>query len=357
MTDPVQPDNTEPTQPATPPADATQDAKPADAPAAAPVPELTPEEKQAQERFVTLMNWLLRVNDTLDGLARGQGLEGAIMLSRRDADSFWEQTGFALGDGKLYVKVGHHGTSGQHYQPIGDVKDNKYYPSQSAKLIWARDFCVAQLHPFVGAFRLEHVKAEETDEDRTNPAYLSDKERELMIAALKELQEEMQRALAADTAEAKTEAKERLLDTVRLAAVRCVKLNDRLALEISKHPEIKSNYSGAEPMSFAGAAIDFLRMKLNDDGVRRHYKGTTLTSQESSSLDTLLGSLIEKLEAALTEPIDLTKVGNLIEATATTYPAAQAVLAPFRDTDRFTEAAAVVLGFLRLERSKLISTP
>lgn len=330
-------------------------------PEVAAVPE-APDAKaeEAATRRIVLMSWL----EKLSGALASMGPNGAaILISRPPARGedrfFWEQTGFAAENGTVYCKFGN-----KQYQPIGKDDGTGFYPTEGSKFIWMHDFAIVKLLPFVGAFKVQKKEEGSIVEDKSNPARLTDHERKNMTENMKGLMEEMERFLNSATAEEKTENQERLLHTIELASLQCPKLDHRLQLLALQTPELNSadgkfDLEKADAKSLAGVCIEYLRMKLADDSVRRHFEGNELVPGDvgvKTSIVTLIDSLVDRLKPLIPEEgkeWDAAAITEILDGSGVVYPPLRDILKPFIGSADVVAAAKAVLTFLEAEKTRL----
>ncbi len=317
------------------------------APSVASVPP-TPEDPKktvARQARLDLMTWLDRLNTTLIDNPN------AIMVSRPSGDFLWRQIGFFIEKGQVFAKLGEN-----HYQPIGVLDDECFYPTESSKLLWQQEFGIAGITPCLGAFTVEKVKERvETDEnDRTQ---LTDKNRERLINAFEEIKKVFATfTAAADIGDQKAiEAGEaELLDCLRLCCIQCPPLDRHLQAMRAEHPEIKPDFSGVTPSDLIKPVSEWIRMRLNDDGQRRHFQQRALVPSENGTRRDLLLRSKQHIEQAFGGGnFDAQLMKTVLEGRMVVFPELLVLLKPFVETTEVFQAGEVTLRWVEDELAKL----
>ncbi len=329
----------------TQPVPATPAEEPATAPVAPSVPAVDPAKvAEAKERRVALIDWLMG----LDGPVR----DGKILVSRPNEMYLWTQTGFIIENGKVYGKYGNN-----PYQPIGADDGAGYYPTQGAALLWSHDYAVASVDKIAGPFNISRKEVVVDVSEATQTA-LSDKERDMMVEALKELQGVLQNFQKLDTEEDKTKAKQDMLDKVKWYSFQIKRLDETLTNLAKTRPDFKRDLSGIDPVSLVEACTEFLRMKLNDDSIQRYHRECTITPGKATAL-TVLEKCLTRVSSAV--PVqgkawDEVALKEALEAVCVIYPAIVPTLQPFFDSSKLADAAIAALGFLQNEKAQLAAS-
>ncbi len=309
--------------------------------------------EEAKQNRTSLYGWLAKMQDILSQNP------GACLVSRRDSDQLWRQTGFLVEDGIVYAKLGEN-----HYQPIGKDDGAGFFPTQSSKLLWAHDFCIALMTPFKSAFAVEKIQ-KLLNEDPTDPNTLTEKERAMLEANFKDL-ETLYKTFEAATEEGDSNkikaAESDVLDGLRLACIQCPKLDKKLTEFSIKNPELelKPDLTGKiTPLQLFGIATEWIRLKLNDDGAKRHFEGTKLIADPSMTEAELAVLSVKKLEFCLaqldsTPDMDLFKY--VLEQSMAIFPELRAQMQEFNNTTDLVGAAKKALEFMKVVADNL-NTP
>lgn len=331
----------------------TPDSEPEQAPANAIQPAqtatgTTPDLKaieEAKARRVALIDWLMN----LDSSVR----EGHILVSRPNEMYLWQQTGFMIEGGKVYGKYGN-----AHYQPIGRDDGEGYYPTQGAAVLWSHDYAIASVKAIAGPFTVSRKEVIIDVSEATDTA-LSDKERDAMMAALKQLQANQATFQRAETDEDKTKIRQTMVDDVRLFSFQIARLDKALTDLAEKNPEFKRDLTGIDPVSLTNACVEYLRMKLNDDAIQRYNRECTIEASAGNA-QTILERCMTRISEAMPvqgKECNEVTLREALEAIMVIYPASVAVLAPFMGTTNLVEAAGEALKFLQGEKDKLATPP
>lgn len=295
---------------------------------------ITPE--TAATNRVALYAWLNQLQDLLTSN------EGSMLVTRKDENFLWRQTGMLVENGVVFAKLGE-----KHYQPIGKDDGVGFYPTTASRLFWSQDFKLAKMTDFEGAFRVEKlVNGAESGAPSDAQTELTEYERARMVDNFQALSEYLKRFKAAhgvgEMNECKT-AETDLLNVLKLACIQCPKLDMRLVRFGMENPELKLNpdLSGDFKVEdLAGVACEWMRMQLNEDATRKHYRTTVLVPTirlEAQDLFTTLNTKLQFLAANTTAEPEL--VRTVLREAMTMIPALQTVLEPY---DQSTDVLAAL---------------
>ncbi len=300
---------------------------------------------EAKARWLALIDWLM----TVDAAVRN----GQTLLSRPNAMYLWQQTGVVIEKSKVFAKFGN-----SPYQPIGTFDGEGYYPTDGSKLIWAHDFALAELEPCASPFKIQKRQAL-VDIGETTTA-LSDKERNAMEACFKDMAKALENMESTSEPAAYKALEDELLNTIKYYATAIKRLDDQLARIAKENPALQADLSGADPKTLGKAVTEFIRMKLNDDAIRRYHTENELVTGEQATPASVIDKCMARVSVAIPpegqdwEPEQLKKA---LEAVCVIYPASIAVLEPYFGTSDLMEAASAALKFLQAEKDKLTTTP
>jgi hypothetical protein len=300
----------------------------------------------AKDRRVAMIDWLM----SLDAAVR----EGKMLVSRANEMYLWQQTGFIIEKGKVFGKYGNN-----PYQPIGTDDGEGYYPTEGAALLWSHDYAIASVDQIPGPFKITR-KPVVVDISEATQTALSDKERDMMVEALKELQGSLQvsKSLGEGAkAEDKAKAAQDLLDKVKWYSFQIKRLDATLSALAEKNPDFKRDLTGLDPASLAEACTEFLRMKLNDDSIQRYHRECTIEPGKATAL-TVLEKCLTRVSGTVPvegQPWNEVALKEALEAICVIYPSVVPTLQPFFDTAKLVEAADAALKFLQAEKLRLLN--
>ncbi len=292
--------------------------------------------EEAKANRTALYGWLTKFQDLL------LQNPGACLVSRRDEDQLWRQTGFLIEGGVVSAKLGEH-----HYQPIGLDRDGGFYPTQGSKILWANEFSIAVMTPFKPPFEVTKVeKAGPVDSQA--PGALTDRERAMLEANFKDLKtiHDAYSAAMAEGDETKIKAANAdVLDGLRLACIQCPKLDQKLTEFSIKNPELglQPDLTGnVTPIQLFQIATEWIRMKLNDDSQRRHYDATKLVASGDVTQLQLAELALHKLNYLLSTVDTIPDMGifkALLEQIMACFPVVDEALGEYKETSDLIAAA------------------
>jgi hypothetical protein len=299
----------------------------------------------AKARWLALVDWLM----TIDSAVR----EGKVMISRPNEMYLWQQTGVLIDKGKVYAKFGN-----APYQPIGTFDGEGYYPTDGSKLIWSHDFAIAEMTPIASPFKIQ--KRQAIIDLGESPIALSDKERTAMKAAFDDLAKGLEKLDSTADAGAQKALEDELINTIKYYAVAIKRIDDQLATIAKNNPALKADLSGAEPRSLAKALSEFIRMKLNDDGIRRYHAENEIAVGDTATPLTVVEKCMRRVSSVIPaagQEWDPEKTKSALEAVCVIYPTSATILEPFFGTSDLQQAAEAALKFLQAEKDKLSTSP
>lgn len=198
--------------------------------------------------------------------------KSAALMSKATDLFLWENTGFHV-DGDLktaFAKVGR-----KNFQPIGFDDGKRYVGTEGAKTLWIREFSMALMFPYPSPFVVERQELE--PQHVSDHVQVSDKEREKIHAALGELEKDLDTyGRILDKGE-KKEFEEKMREQLKLQRIRLPRLDHKLDEIQEEHPDVGSNFEHIEMGQLFASCCEFLRMRLDDDDVRRRMEETVLS--------------------------------------------------------------------------------
>jgi hypothetical protein len=285
---------------------------------------ITPE--TAATNRTALYAWLGMLQDVL------AANEGSMLVTRKDENFLWRQTGILIENGVVFAKLGEN-----HYQPIGKDDGTGFYPTTASRLFWAQDFKLAKMTDFEGAFRVEKlISGVQSGAAADATVDLTEYERAKMVDNFEALSDYIKRFNAArDIGEMGPfqQAQTDLLNVLKLACIQCPKLDMRLVRFGMENPELKlqPDLSGDFKIEdLAGVACEWLRMQLNEDATRKHYRTTVLVPTVTVTAEELLLNFNAKLQfLAANKTAEPELIRTVLKEAMTMIPALQPVLEPF----------------------------
>ncbi len=271
-----------------------------------------------------------------------------VALMTRANDIFlWENTGFHLdGDiGTVFAKLGR-----EKYQPIGFDDGTHYVGTEGSKTLWSRQFGMALIFPHAPAFE---IAKHEIQAKSAYDAALSDKEREKITEVIGWFEEDLKAHadLKSDDIESLKALEDKVRETLKLARVRLPRLDERIDKMVEESPEVGDNLENLEPVQVAVACCEFLRMKLDDDTVRRQVEGTSLSVKSLQEVRTgLLSSLIDGMDEELNKANpDMQILSRRVHEAAVSFPEVRDALSSLDDEAQVLEVATRVRELLQQE--------
>lgn len=230
------------------------------------------------------------------GKTLGHHAQNAALMTKANDLFLWENTGFHV-DGDIscvFAKVGR-----ERYQAIGFDDGTHYVGTEGSKTLWLRNFGMALIFPYSAPF---HVERSELPDRSDHPTALTDRLRETISEAIGDLENdlnELHRLPEGDSEEAVAERKEfeeKAREGVKLARIR-VPILDHQCDQVSEHnPEAGPHLENIEISQLLINCLEFLRMTLDEDSVRRQVEGTVVVIDENSDhREQLLSSFVSSL--------------------------------------------------------------
>jgi hypothetical protein len=325
--------------------------------------------EKARSDRTTLMTWLLHLEAAFQS--------GQVLLSREPETFIWEQTGFLIRKGtELNVKIGSHG-----YQPIGQVDDEFFYPSQASKLVWIRDFAIATPELIKPAFECQPMRQFQIDEPE-NPNALNDRERDAMVSTFEALGKQIgvlaaamaefealgqqigvpAAAMAEDETNTIAEAEYQVVETIKHGAITSRMVDARIRKFAIDNPELASkdergNVNGFDfaqktirPMELGKLVSEFIRLKLNDDSARRFVRSNDLVATAGGSLAEVVASVLGTLTELVPgegKAFNADVAARALNNARIMIPALKVPLEPFADTTDISGALTVAIATLQ----------
>ncbi len=324
-----------------------------------PVDSIEAKRANAKQVRLVLMNFLTALdsaymnNEVLLTKGHGQG------------DDMYVMTAFVIDKGVVSAKIGN-----LPYQPIGKEDGEGFYPSLDAKLLWMRDFAMAPLLHIKPPFEVRPREAVASGDE----AKLSDAERASFEEAFKDISAELQAYSNLAQSKPMIPGKDgqpaaedpdvaaqsfRLRHTIKYFLVRpaCKKIDDAMMALAKTNPHLNSTPEALDLMNvpigqLAMSVTEFIRMKLNDDGMARFHEQHELalvqtTVTEKSLLERNITRLSEQLPVEGQPVPDPLIVKHLVKNTMGTYPGLEKELGELTETTDFFGALQVTITYLK----------
>lgn len=240
------------------------------------------------------------------------GLETRLFSKNLMTDR-WEETGFFIDDevGIAAVSIAstvvqRGGTSDREeqmpYQPIGYINEDCYLPTESSKLLWAREFALGAMVPYTRPFKVnvKEVMAPYTDNGPLSQPQVAFAEELIAL-----LEGDILRYDGADKPEDRAELAEAMRVAIELGTVNLRPLAVLLDTIQADHPEVGSRFENANIRDMVLAVNQFLRERIGRDVQRRIQDATELTANPVTP-----EAIAESLLAAAKEAVSGDTVDN-----------------------------------------------
>lgn len=228
--------------------------------------------------------------------------QNAALVTKASDLFLWENTGFHI-DGDLncvFAKVGR-----ERYQAIGFEDGQHYVGTEGSKTLWLRQFGMAVIFPYSAPF---HVERSELPSKSDHPQALTDKMRETIIETIGDLENDMKcvhrlsHTVTDDDGRAeeleaeRKEFEEKAREGIKLARIRVPLLDHQCDKVAESNPEAGPHLENIEISQLLINCLEFLRMTVDEDSVRRQVEGTIVSIDENSNhREQLLSSFVSSL--------------------------------------------------------------
>jgi hypothetical protein len=230
----------------------------------------------------------------------------------------------------VFAKVGNH-----PYQPIGFEDGNIYLAIESSsKTLWTRQFGLALTLPVAPPFDIVQVN-DRSDADFDN-SKLSEDEVKVLTEILEWFSTDFQK-YQTDSPEVRKEIEVNMVDTIKLARIKCKLVEDKLTSITDKHPDLGKNFENTDIMQVAKACYEWISMRLDNEKVRQTIVKTELhVPAPDSAQGDLLVKVSSKLNAAIPaadSPIDPDTLNSVLSEVYTVYPPIRMAVDASGETD------------------------
>jgi hypothetical protein len=320
------------------------------------------EDAKALAAFVEALDGLPD-NDVLDcfafmtkALLDKLGLESRLFTKNLLTDR-WEETGFFVDDEVGFAGVSiastvvHRGGAAEKeeqmpYQPIGYIDENSYLPTESSKLLWARDFAIGAMVPYSRPFKVElrDVMAPFSANAPLSPSQVKGAEELISV-----LEQDLLQYDAADTPERRAELAEGMRVAIELSTPSLRPLAKLLDTIQADHPEVGTRFENANMRDMVIAINQFLRERIARD-VQLHMQASTELKAEPVTPEQVAASMLEAAKAIVTDadaPVDHPRAWSVIAQFKTLYPQDAAAVAQAAEEGKDTkEQLQLVISIL-----------
>lgn len=334
----------------------------------------------AKNARTVLMHWLL----SIDIQTRTQG---KVLVCRPSAEHPWEPCGFVADTKKqtMNFKLGNFDpTAGEnqqrHYQPIGRDNGDEFFPDEAAKLLWRYQFGLASIEsigsPFVVEDATEATKAALSPEMKKDDFLMTEEQLKQLNHVFVDLQTVLMKHCELEKTYANIEEKDlspiqkidlsELIETIKFHAAN-VELLAKAITNIKKQipagqETIKPDFSNVQPKKFANAILNYLRMWLEEDALRRTVVNSQVATTKVSSVEDLTQSGIVAVNELVSENEEGFKLVETAEKTeqvlfnlSRVYPSVLAAMAPFQGKDVSVEEVQAVRAALATELEGILA--
>lgn len=328
----------------------------------------------AKNARTVLMHWLL----SIDIQTR---TKGKILVCRPSPEHPWEPCGFVADTKKqtMNFKLGNFDPSAgdnqqRHYQPIGRDNGEEFFPEEAAKLLWRYQFGLASIEtigaPFAVEDASEEAKAALPKDMKKDDFLMTEDQLKALNHVFVDLQTVLMKHCELEKTYAGIEDKDltqlqkveltELIETIKWHAANCELLAKAIGNINKQIPEggekIKPDFSNIMPKKFANALLNYLRMWLDEDALRRTVVNTQVAATSVSSVEDLVQSgivAVNELTAETPEGTKLTKEAaeteQILFNLSRVYPSVAAAMAPFQGKDVSVEEVQAVRAALAVE--------
>jgi len=277
------------------------------------------------------------------------------LVTRANDLFLWENVGFHIdGDIKCaFAKVGR-----QSYQAIGFDDGEHYIGTEGSKTLWLREFGMAVILPYAPPF---HVERAELEEQVSSSIALSDKEREKIEEVVTmfeaDLSEHGKLTNNGKDKETREELEDKMREGIKLARIRLPRFDQKMDEFLEENPEAGENFENVDIVQLLVSCSEFLRMKLDDDEVRRDVEATVISTDsfptgQRKLITTLMGGISSLIPKEGDEPDHETLMQRINEV-AISMPTVRELLADVDPSSNTLDAAEAVLIWLQKELDKL----
>lgn len=328
----------------------------------------------AKNARTVLMHWLL----SIDIQTRTQG---KVLVCRPSADHPWEPCGFVADTKKqtMNFKLGNFDPTAsdkqqRHYQPIGRDNGDEFFPDSAAKLLWRYQFGLASIEtigtPFAVEEASEETKAALPKDMQKDDFLMSEDQLKDLNKVFVDIQTVLMKHCELEKTYAKIEDKDldpmqkieltELIETIKWHALNCKLLSDAIANINKQIPEgqerIKPDFSNIQPKKFAEALLNYIRMWLEEDAMRRTVVSTQVATTKVASVEELVISgivavtdLIKDGEAGLVLTQTPEQTEQVLFNLSRVYPGVMNAMTPFNGKDVSVEEVQAVRAALAVE--------